>query len=259
MVFVKKNQIFILLTILFFLTTMVSVGYILSQQLKQVEEKVVKEEEEKVLNPESTLVQSLYHSVVLREDTSYKYFMYENQDQYFVQDASEMSKLTLAYHNLKIADLKTTVLIDSSLLEESITIPQSNTPSFYHCDHNQGVITLIPYESMLATYQSLFGEEETLDTTIPIQTDVNHIKYYVFYDSLNGYIPYVTEGGGTSGSYFTGEVTQALQKENEIQIYEEVTEIPLGEGIEVQEPSIYVYTFQVTEDGYTFISRVKES
>ena len=263
----KSNKVLVILVIFFFLTTIVSVCYIgydfFSQESESVEEQNNADEE---LDINSRLVQSLYGKVVLDDDTNYKYFMYENNDNYIVSDASSSSKLTLAYFNLKATDIRTL----SSDISDLSSVLQTNTISglnySYVLDNEEFdneffsyyTVSFIPYDKMSNSYRDLFGDDAVIDKSVPIKTDYYNVRYYIYNETLDGYVPYITEGGGTSGSYFIGKVTKAIKSDGEILIYESVEEIPLGDGIEVASPSTYVYTFQVEDDGYTFVSRIKE-
>lgn len=263
----KSNKVLVVLVIILFFTTIVSVSYIgydfFSQESESVEEQNNADEE---LDINSRLVQSLYGKVVLDDDTNYKYFMYENNDNYIVSDASSSSKLTLAYFNLKATDVRTL----SSDISDLSSLSQTNTISgldySYVLDNEEfdnGVrsyytVSFIPYDKMNNSYRDLFGDDAVIDKSIPIKTDYYNVRYYIYNETLDGYVPYITEGGGTSGSYFVGKVTKAIKSDGEILIYEFVEEVLLGDGIEVASPSTYVYTFQVEDDGYTFISRIKE-
>ena len=263
----KSNKVLVILVVFFFLITIVSVSYIgydfFSQERESVEEQNNADEE---LDINSRLVQSLYGKVVLDDDTNYKYFMYENNDNYIVSDASSSSKLTLAYFNLKATDVRTL----SSDISDLSSLSQTNTISgldySYVLDNEEfdnGVrsyytVSFIPYDKMNNSYRDLFGDDAVIDKSIPIKTDYYNVRYYIYNEILDGYVPYITEGGGTSGSYFIGKVAKAIKSDKEILIYEFVEEVPLGDGIEGASPSTYVYTFQVEDDGYTFVSRIKE-
>lgn len=263
----KSNKVLVVLVIILFFTTIASVGYswydFFNQESESVEEQNNADEE---LDINSRLVQSLYGKVVLDDDTNYKYFMYENNDNYIVSDASSSSKLTLAYFNLKATDVRTL----SSDISDLSSLSQTNTISgldySYVLDNEEfdnGVrsyytVSFIPYDKMNNSYRDLFGDDAVIDKSIPIKTDYYNVRYYIYNETLDGYVPYITEGGGTSGSYFIGKVAKAIKSDKEILIYEFVEEVPLGDGIEGASPSTYVYTFQVEDDGYTFVSRIKE-
>ena len=263
----KSNKVLVVLVIILFFTTIASVSYIGYDFFNQGSESVEKQNNaDEELDINSRLIQSLYGKVVLDDDTNYKYFMYENNDNYIVSDASSSSKLTLAYYNLKATDIRTL----SSDISDLSSVSQTNTISglnySYVLDNEEFdngffsyyTVSFIPYDKMSNSYRDLFGDDAVIDKSIPIKTDYYNVRYYIYNETLDGYVPYITEGGGTSGSYFVGKVTKAIKSDGEILIYESVEEVPLGDGIEVASPSTYVYTFQVEDDGYTFISRIKE-
>ena len=270
----KVNKVLVVFVIIFFLTTVASVSWIVYEEFldnglssNDVVEDELSNVDEEELDVNSRLVQSLYNKVVLNEDNYYKYFMYDDNDNYVVSEASEESKLTLAYYNLKNCDFKTfsSDSTDLSSLMESVTIPGLSYQ--YTLDKNEFnsslysyyTISFIPYDDMLNAYKDIFGNNATIDKTVPIKTDFYNVKYYIYNERLDGYIPYVTEGGGTSGSYFTGEITKALRDNNQIIIYENIKEVPLGYGIQVSDPMTYVYTFNIDDDGmFSFVSRIKE-
>ncbi len=218
------------------------------------------------LDINSRLVQSLYNKVVLKDNSYYKYFMYENNDNYIVSQASEMSKLTLAYQNLKedelsnvsIANLPTTMVITgytySSLGLSYHTLCRGDV---WGLDDNY--VSFFTYDALLLAYRDLFGNNIVIDKSIPIKTDPYGVKYYIYNETLDGYIPYIIEGGRVSGSYFNSKVTKAVKYDNQIIIYEEVTQVPLDSSIKVSEPTTYVYTFNIDNDNmYSFVSRIKE-
>lgn len=266
----KKNSKLVFLVIILLFLSLISVSYICyenffgvySEPKNSIENSSKKEE----LDVNSRLVQSLYNKVVLPDNSSHKYFMYEDNDNYVASDASSSSKLTLAYYNLKVTDIRTL----SSDISDLSSVSQTNTISglnysyvldneeFDNGFHSYYTISFIPYDKMSNSYRDLFGADAVIDKSIPIKTDCYNVRYYIYNETLDGYIPYITEGGGISGSYFTVEIIKAVKKDNQILIYEFVKEIPLGDGIEVRDSSTYVYTFQIEDDGYTFISRIKE-
>ena len=263
----KSNKVLVVLVIILFFTTIASVSYIGYDFFNQESESVEKQNNaDEELDINSRLIQSLYGKVVLDDDTNYKYFMYENNDNYIVSDASSSSKLTLAYYNLKATDIRTL----SSDISDLSSVSQTNTISglnySYVLDNEEFdngffsyyTVSFIPYDKMSNSYRDLFGDDAVIDKSIPIKTDYYNVRYYIYNETLDGYVPYITEGGGTSGSYFIGKVAKAIKSDKEILIYEFVEEVPLGDGIEGASPSTYVYTFQVEDDGYTFVSRIKE-
>lgn len=261
------NKILIVLAMFFFLTTIAGVCYIVSENFltnnlstNQTEE-VSNNQNEEELDIDSMLVEYLYSKVVLNGESYVKYFMYEDNDNYIVSEASEESKLTLAYNNLKSKDF---AYVSTDTLEETMVIPGYTYSDYslgYHTlDTENGYTTFFSYDSLLLAYKDLFGEDETFDKDEIIKTDAYMIKYYVYNEELDGYVPYVTEGGGTSSSYFSGKISKAIKSNNKILIYENVEEISLDSNTNVSNPTVYIYTFNIDDDGmYSFISRVKAS
>lgn len=276
--FVKTNKFLVVLVIIFFLTTLAGASYICYDNFFKVNNKTKdntsveensteeKNNKEEKLEVNSRLVQSLYNKVVLDGESYHKYFVYENNDNYIVNEASEMSKLTLAYQNLKkdefgnvnISNLPPTMVIPGYTYS-SYTLPYHTLCKGDVSGLGDNYVSFFSYDDLMESYRDLFGNKAHVDKSIPIRTDPYNVKYYVYNESLDGYVPYITEGGGTSGSYFSGEVTKAVKLNNQIIIYEKVTETPLGSGVEVSDPATYVYTFNIEDDGmYSFVSRIKE-
>ena len=271
----KINKVLVVFVIIFFLTTVAGASYIVYEEFLNNNSSVdnVKNngntssnaEEtngEEELDVNSRLVQSLYNKVVLNGDNENKYFMYDDNDNYIVSEASEESKLTLAYNNLKENEFGH---VNTSNLPLTMVIPGYTYSSYilpYHTLDNGDVVGLgedyvsfFSYDSLLLAYKDLFGNDKTVDKSISIKTDFYNIKYYVYNDSLDGYIPYVNEGGGTGKPVYSGNVSRAVKNDNQIVIYEEVSELSIdGESL-----STYAYTFNIDDDGmYSFVSRIKE-
>ena len=255
----QHNKILSILVVVFFLTTLIGSIYIGYNEFFVTE--TVNDEEiignnisEEELDINSRLVKSLYNKVVLNDNTAYKYFMYESNN-YNVSTASLESKLTLAYFNLKNDDFEevSTPNLPATTMIEGFSYQYNlNTTS------NSLVVSFIPYEKLELAYRDLFGNEETIDKSIPIRTDIHNVMYYVYNADLDGYVSYVTEGGGTSGSYLVSHLTRALKSDKTILLYEEVNNYQNNTN-ELLETTNYVYTFNIDDDGlYTFISRVKE-
>ena len=268
---VKTNKVLVVFVIIFFLTTVAGVSYIVYEEFfnnnssvdniknngitSSNKEKMNGEEE---LEVNSRLVQSLYNKVVLNGDSNYKYFMYGDNDNYFVEEADVASKLTLAYFNLKSKDIGD---IDIEGIDNTKIIPSFSYSSFSEKAHTLNVVNnkvkFIPYNSLLIAYQDLFGKDASFDKNIPISINSYGGIYYVYDQNLDGYVPYVITSGVTSASYFTGKIKEALKNDKQIKIYEEVKEIYYDGSI--LNSATYVYTFNIDEDGlYTFVSRIKE-
>lgn len=252
----KSNKILVVFVTLFFLTTVGSVSYICYDNFvnKNITNEVEKDTDNDTieeLDINSRLVQTLYNKVVLSGDSYYKYFMYDS-DNYVVSDASEESKLTLAYFNLTN---KNFVDIGIEELNNTVLIPGFSDYHILNVVNN--TVSFIPYNSLLVVYQDLFGSDVTIDKSVPVSIDSYGGIYYVYNESLDGYVPYMRVSGETSASYYTGSVVRAEKSNKEIVVYEEVKEI-YYDDTEINHAT-YVYTFNIDDDGlYSFVSRVKE-
>ena len=94
---------------------------------------------DETLDINSSLVQGLYNKVVLTGDTFYKYWFYNNSNNYQVSNASESSKLALVYHNLKKSYFS--IIQDATNVKKNITLDNSN----YTLQENSST-GFIPYE-----------------------------------------------------------------------------------------------------------------
>ena len=271
----KTNKILVVLVVIFFLTTLVSLGYICYEKYFNTnsnsntntnENNNLTDNKEEELDINSRLVKSLYNKVVLDDNSSNKYFMYANNDNYTVSKASEESKLTLAYFNLKNNNLSS---VSISNLPETTVVPGYSYSSYgmpYHTLNKGDVgglgdnyVSFFSYDDLLLAYKDLFGNDATFSKNTPIRTDNYSVLYYIYNNTLDGYVPYITEGGGTSSFNYNSEITKALKTNNQILIYERVNTVPLNSNTTTNESSTYIYTFNIDNDGmYSFVSRVKE-
>ncbi len=215
------------------------------------EKRIDSDSKNETLDINSSLVQDLYNKVVLTGDSYYKYWFYNDSDNYQVSSASESSKMALVYHNLKksdfttiqnTADIKKNVTINN----RSYTLQESSSTGF------------IPYERVEHTYKELFGGSNTLNKSEPMRVGPYIIEYYIYDESVNGYLYYLTEGSGTTGSFYHGTVTKAERVGDTIVITEKVdfSENTDGKGT-ITSTTNYQYTFKLLNDTYSFISRVK--
>lgn len=263
----RINKILATFVIIFFLTTISGVIYIVSNGFfsnKSSPDKLLKDEEvsnkieEQELDINSRLVQSLYNKVVLNGDSNYKYFMYGNNDNYLVSEVDDASKLTLAYFNLKNKDVVDIVIdgIDNTKVISSFSY-SSSSEKYHTLNVVNNKVKFISYNSLLIAYQDLFGKNASFDKNIPISIDSYGGIYYVYNQTLDGYVPYMRTSGVTSASYFTGEIKKAIKTDKQIIIYEEVKEIYYDDSL--LNSATYVYTFNIDDDGlYSFVSRIKE-
>ncbi len=206
---------------------------------------------DETLDINSSLVQGLYNKVVLTGDTFYKYWFYNNSNNYQVSNASESSKLALVYHNLKKSDF--TPIQNATGIQKNITLNNNNYTL------QEGSSTgFIPYERVEQTYKELFGSSDTLNKSEPMRVGPYVTEYYVYDESVNGYVDYLTVGGGATGSFYHGEVTKAVRTGDTIVIIEKAdfSENDDGAG-KITSTENYEYTFKLSGDTYSFVSRVK--
>ena len=206
---------------------------------------------EETLDVNSSLVQGLYNKVVLTGDSFYKYWFYNNSNNYQVSNASESSKLALVYHNLKKSDF--TPIQNTTGIQKNITLNNNNYTL------QEGSSTgFIPYERVEQTYKELFGSSDTLNKSEPMRVGALITEYYVYDASVNGYVDYLTVGGGATGSFYHGEVTKAVRTGDTIVITEKAdfSENDDGAG-KITSTENYEYTFKLSGDTYSFVSRIK--
>lgn len=206
---------------------------------------------EETLDINSSLVQGLYNKVVLTGDTFYKYWFYNNSNNYQVSSADESSKLSLVYHNLKKSDF--TPIQNATGIQKNITLNNNNYTL------QEGSSTgFIPYERVEQTYKELFGSSDTLNKSEPMRVGPYVTEYYVYDASVNGYVDYLTVGGGATGSFYHGEVTKAVRTGDTIVITEKAdfSENDDGAG-KITSTENYEYTFKLSGDTYSFVSRIK--
>ena len=206
---------------------------------------------DETLDINSSLVQGLYNKVVLTGDTFYKYWFYNNSNNYQVSNASESSKLALVYHNLKKSDF--TPIQNATGIQKNITLNNNNYTL------QEGSSTgFIPYERVEQTYKELFGSSDTLNKSEPMRVGPYVTEYYVYDESVNGYVDYLTVGGGATGSFYHGEVTKAVRTGDTIVITEKAdfSENDDGAG-KITSTENYEYTFKLSGDTYSFVSRIK--
>lgn len=206
---------------------------------------------DETLDINSILVQDLYNKVVLTGDSFYKYWFYNNSNNYQVSNASESSKLALVYHNLKKSDF--TPIQNATGIQKTITLNNNN----YTLQESSST-GFIPYERVEQTYKELFGSSDTLNKSEPMRVGPYVTEYYVYDESVNGYVDYLTVGGGATGSFYHGEVTKAVRTGNTIVITEKAdfSENDDGAG-KITSTENYQYTFKLSGDTYSFVSRIK--
>lgn len=219
----------------------------------------VKEEQ---LDINSRLVQSLYNKVVSANDNG-KYWMYDyhlNKNEttdYFVSKSDEKTKMNLVGNNLN--NNKTTIIECDNSIPNTVKIDGYDYKSACYA-RSEGAYGYIPtsYEKSYVEmiYKDLFGNDAKLDTSIDIQFAMYAPEMYHYIESIDKYVLYVAEGGGTSATTYSGMVTKAIKLGNKLKITEKVTVTDPEETKNYN----YVYTFKLEDDEmYTFVSREKES
>lgn len=206
---------------------------------------------EETLDVNSSLVQDLYNKVVLTGDTYYKYWFYNDSDSYQVSSASESSKMALVYHNLKKSDF--TTIQNTTGIQKSITLNNNN----YTLQESSST-GFIPYERVEHTYKELFGSSNTLNKSEPMRVGPLITEYYIYDASVNGYVDYLTVGGGATASFYHGSVTSAKKTGDTIVITEKVDFSDNDDGTgKITSTENYYYTFKLSGDTYSFVSREK--
>ena len=259
----KKNNGVVIFLIVVIVLLLSYIGYISFFKVTNKNETVSSDKErvdsdskntstkEETLDVNSSLVQGLYNKVVLTGDSFYKYWFYNNSNNYQVSNASESSKLALVYHNLKKSDFS--IIQDATNVKKNITLDNSN----YTLQENSST-GFIPYERVEQTYKELFGSSDTLNKSEPMRVGPYVTEYYVYDESVNGYVDYLTVGGGATGSFYHGEVTKAVRTGDTIVITEKAdfSENDDGAG-KITSTENYEYTFKLSGDTYSFVSRIK--
>lgn len=206
---------------------------------------------EEKLDINSSLVQDLYNKVVLTGDSYYKYWFYNDSDDYQVSSASESSKMALVYHNLKKSDF--TTIQNTTNVKKNITLNNNN-----YILQESSSTGFIPYERVENTYKELFGSSDKLNKSEPMKVGPLITEYYIYDDIVNGYVDYLTEGSGTTGSFYHGTITGAVRTGDTIVITEKVDFSENADGTgKVTSTANYEYTFKLSGDTYSFVSRVK--
>ncbi len=105
-------------------------------------------------------------------------------------------------------------------------------------------------------YKKIFGNNVKLNTSYPIF--INHHKTLAYYyvSSIDKYVLYRIDGGGSCGLNSTSlTIEKAIMKNDEIKIYEKANKYDESN----EEVETNIYTFKLEDDGmYSFVSRVRE-
>lgn len=228
--------------------------------------------EEKELDINSRLVQSLYHKVTSDSGIDpYVFWRYRSSDNsnsltdFNANSTSEEIKMQLVSLNLKDEEK---IYINCS----TTNIPAENAGYNSFCYLNKTYNDNSPQYAYTksyieSVYKDLYGSQSKLDTSAVIWLDAFGCSKLVYVNTLDMYIEYTTECGGTSGpGGYEAKISKAIQKDDTIQIYQDVTETDYEEINGVIDESneatrktknyTLIYTFKLDEDGmYNFISR----
>lgn len=251
--------------------------------------KVKKESKKEKLDINSRLVQTLYRKVSdeseADENFGYSYFWKDEQndssnnavvgklpEDYYVKDASELSKMAYVGYNLGEAKKELVVCTGNNLPQNTVSknINGNNITLHSGCDqtYNNNATFTYSYSKneIERIYKDLYGNDATLDTSIVIPLNQYHVENYVYDEKLDKYVLYYIVGGGIQGSGgFTTKLEKAVRTNDEVKIYEKVKlEYYEENDSEAKNPlykeATYIYTFKLDSDSmYTFVSRVKES
>lgn len=212
-------------------------------------------ETEKELDIHSRLVQFLYNEVTYDQVEPSWIFGWEfnnlhdnnrrNTDNFYADKADEIYKMVFVGRNLSDAEKK---------YSYGMNVPASE---YGHVDSNDQVYYTKEY--IETVYQTIFGKDAKLNTSIPIHIGIYATETYAYDANTNHYYKYVTEGGGTgmTGGYVS-QISKAVLKGNELVIYQDVRELDTDKTTELSKFQ-YAYTFEKEDDGmYKFISREKK-
>ena len=221
-------------------------------------------EQEEELDISSKLVQFLYNEVsknVENETWSFGWrFNYkktgEIENDFIVSERSEEDKMVLVGQNLKkTGDV---VLIDNMPENAKAGYKPSSIGYFYTREYVENL------------YKTLYGENESIDTSIIIPLDLYGGEKLGYDSTTDKYYIYLTETGGTSGpGGYKAKLEKAIKNNDKIVLYQNiekiyykadengvVTDSPENQQIENFQ---YIYTFEKDSDGmYKFISREKK-
>lgn len=279
-----------------------SLGYIaydkilsksLNKDKNEIDEKSNKVEN---LDVNSRLVQNLYSKVstgeMSKEDADcYFNYMYDiSTDEgnkisdFYANQADEKQKMRILGRLLSSSEERGIYYGEESLIPDeipgeghkSILAINRDYPGMQYLLEYRKIDTQYYYEKSYIDmlYKELYGKNAKLNTSVPISIDQYNISLYYYVPAVDKYLLYMIEGGGTCGPLGDyGTIVKATKNDNEIKIYEKVTEVATGDfdteesgkSVSYKDGDIlgytnFVYTFEIEDDGmYKYISRVKES
>ena len=178
------------------------------------------------------------------------YWMYEiegmSQAKIDIKNMPEVNKMELVYVNIKESDMD---------MISCFQVPNQTDPNLGNC-YSQGK-NMISKDVVERIYKTLYGSQANLDLNTIMFTDKNGVGRYKYVQSLDAYILFAIEAGGSSAVETAKELTKAEKVGKQIKLYETVTTTSMDDS-KVTTAENYIYTFEQEEDGiYTYISREK--
>lgn len=207
------------------------------------------EEKQENLSLDNRLVQNLYNEVGMNSKYT-PYWMYEiegmSQAKIDIKNMPEVNKMELVYVNIKESDMD---------MISCFQVPNQTDPNLGNC-YSQGK-NMISKDVVERIYKTLYGSQANLDLNTIMFTDKYGVGRYKYVQSLDAYILFAIEAGGSSAVETTKELTKAEKIGKQIKLYETVTTTSMDNS-KVTTAENYIYTFEQEEDGiYTYISREK--
>ena len=205
------------------------------------------------LDVTDSLVNELYNRVV-SSDLKNRYWMYGDYSDkdLIIKNVSEPIKMNFVGYNLaKSGIIGTPVVCDAN-------IPDVYLNAKSVCSLNKaGNNTIAPVgykrEDIENIYKNLYGDDSVIDYTQPLYISSNITEVYYYVEALDMYVNYFNAQNILADTNYTSVITKATRDQKEIKIYEDVMN---GlNGIK----SKYVYTFEIENNKYVFVSRIKES
>lgn len=193
-------------------------------------------------------MQNLYKEVGSNNEYM-PYWMYNgdeiNQDNIDIQKMPEVNKMELVYENIRQSDI---FGISCNAIPEK--------PEIGQCNQSRGTYK-ISKEAVEQTYRKLYGSNAQLDLSTIMYTDVHKVGRYSYVDTLDAYVLYSIEEGGTSATRYQKELIKAEKFGNQVKLYEKLTVSSLDTTQKVTTEN-YIYTFKKEkEEMYTYITREK--
>ena len=275
----KINKGLVIIIIIFALIILVLIGYICydkgiifnkseisstetenEKKSNSTTEETTKEEN---LDINSRLVQYLYN-LVSNDTDNYNWtngweFWNNSGDkrekEFDIATATEQVKMTLVGRNLKERH-KEFLTCDSSIPDSTTdsnhSICYENKRNDYHYGNQYGYSK----SYVESIYKELFGKDANLDTNTPIYAFWTVNGSYYYNKTVDKYVLYLSEGGGTAAAGEKYTLASAKRIDNQIIITQNVEYSALDNPVENYK---YIYTFETEDDGmYRFVSRVKE-